>query len=599
MKHNCKFLFQEVSPAALFPKPPIVPFRPESQNCSCGPTLKVQKTRYKKVLSMLGPYIAHETVLECPQCFQVFTSESLLSLVKSHSNVSLDVLVFVGRALYQRHLSLEKVQTELLLKNVRVSLSEIDYLGRKFIFYLALGHAQATPGIRIKMQMNSGYVLHLDATHEGDAPTLMSGIDSLSRFVLANVKISGEKAVYIRPFLQEIKSTYGTPLACVHDMGTGICKAVNETLPGVPDFTCHFHFLRDIGKDFFEPAYAILRGQLRKHAATKELRAMVRDMRQRLSKQGTKISSLIKAIKNLELPESTENLPLASAYSLALWALHGKNSGHGYGFPFDRPLLQFANRLLQLNHALPNLLEITSSLKGKDRKALVKLSEKISQIAHDPKLNQAVEELRWRTQIFDDLRSAMRIALPNGKYGLNDEGTSEAMHTIRQSVEGFKLYIKTDPKLADDHLCNKMLQQIDKYNEKLFADPIIVSTPNGNVTIYPQRTNNIIEQFFRDLRRAHRKKTGYNSIHRKLQAMIADTPLVKNLDNRAYMEVLLNGKSDLEELFADLAKQEKVAYENSKNDSDRILPGFRSIIKFQNLPEQVMESLKKKFAKAA
>jgi len=86
--------------------------------------------------------------------------------------------------------------------------------------------------------------------------------------------------------------------------------------------------------------------------------------------------------------------------------LHGKNSGNGYGFPFDRPLLQFAERLLELNQALPNLLEITSSLKGKDRKALVKLSEKVSQIAQDSKLNQAVEELRWRTQIFDDLRGA-------------------------------------------------------------------------------------------------------------------------------------------------------------------------------------------------
>ncbi len=548
---------------------------------------------------MIGPFIAHETVLECPQCFQVVTSEYLLSLVKCHSNVTFDVLVFVGRSLYQRHLSLEKVQTELLLRNVKLSISEIDYLGRKFIFYLALGHAQATPGIRLIMQMNGGYVLHLDATHEGDSPALMSGIDSLSQLVLANVKISGEKAEHINPFLQEIKSIYGTPLACVHDMGTGVCKSVNETLPGVPDFICHFHFLRDIGKDFLEPAYATLRRQLRKHAATNELRTMVRDMRQRLSKQGTKISALVKAIKNLELPESTETLPLASAYSLALWALHGKNSGNGYGFPFDRPLLHFAQRLLQLNQALPNLLEITASLKSRDRKALVKLAEKISQIVQDPELNQAVEELRWRTQIFDDLRSAMRIALPNGKYGLNDEGTPEAMHTIRQSVESFTRYIEKDPELANDHLCNKMMQQIDKYNEKLFADPITVSTPNGNITIYPQRTNNIVEQFFRDLRRAHRKKTGYNSIRRNLQAMIADTPLVKNLDNPAYMEALLNGKSDLEELFACLAKQEKVAFENSKTDSDRILPGFRSIIKHQNLPEQVMESLEKKLAQAA
>ena len=39
------------------------------------------------------------------------------------------------------------------------------------------------------MTLAGGYVLHLDATHEGDAPALMTGMDSLSEIVLANVKI--------------------------------------------------------------------------------------------------------------------------------------------------------------------------------------------------------------------------------------------------------------------------------------------------------------------------------------------------------------------------------------------------------------------------
>ena len=80
-----------------------------------------------------------------------------------------------------------------------------------------------------------------------------------------------------------------------------------------------------------------------------------------------------------------------------------------------------------------------------------------------------------------------------------------------------------------------MAEQIDKYGDRLFADPIEVDTPNGKVTIYPQRTNNILEQFFRGIRRAHRRKTGNDSMGRTLQTMLADTPLVKNLDNPAYM----------------------------------------------------------------
>ncbi len=84
---------------------------------------------------------------------------------------------------------------------------------------------------------------------------------------------------------------------------------------------------------------------------------------------------------------------------------------------------------------------------------------------------------------------------------------------------------------------SRMVAQIDKYGDRLFADPIVGNTPNGSVTIYRQRTNNIIEQFFRDLKRSHRRRTGNNSTARVLNSMLADTPLVKNLDNPEYMDM--------------------------------------------------------------
>ena len=139
------------------------------------------------------------------------------------------------------------------------------------------------------MKLAGGYVLHLDATHEGDAPALMTGIDSLSKIVLANVKLPSEHADHIVPFLRKLQTDYGTPRACVHDMGTGICKAVAEVFPGIRDFICHFHFLRDIGKDFLEPAYAKLRKRLRSHATSSRLHALVRDTRQCLSEQSSQV----------------------------------------------------------------------------------------------------------------------------------------------------------------------------------------------------------------------------------------------------------------------------------------------------------------------
>ncbi len=146
------------------------------------------------------------------------------------------------------------------------------------------------------MEIAGGYVLHLDAMHEGDAPALMTGMDSLSEIVLGNVKLPSEHADHIVPFLQKLKGDYGTPAACVHDMGSGILKAVAEVFPDTRDFICHFHFLRDIGKDLIEPAYAKLRSRLRSHATSTRLHALARETRQCLVELGSRCAMLAKTI---------------------------------------------------------------------------------------------------------------------------------------------------------------------------------------------------------------------------------------------------------------------------------------------------------------
>jgi len=415
----------------------------------------------------------------------------------------------------------------------------------------------------------------------------MTGMDGLSSIVLANVKIPSEHSDHIARFLWRIKKDYGDPLACVHDMGTGIRKAVGLVFPDALDYICHFHFLRDVGKDLLGPVYDQLRKNLRKHAATTALNSLVREARRHIASQSIDGRLLASAIKEARLPDDMQHAPLLLVYLLALWGLQGKKSGDGLGFPFDRPLLNFADRLSALNDCLSGL---QPCLPDKDRigaRLFSKLSLKVRNIAQDPALRQVVEELRWRSRLFDDLREKMRIAEPGDRNGLNDDGTDKAMKSIRKGVQLFRSRLKKERKLADDALCRKVAEQIDKYSDKLFADPIEVSTPHGIITIYPQRTNNMLEQFFRSLRRSHRRKTGDNSMNRVLHAMLADTPLVKNLENPEYMRILLNGKESLEELFAEIDGRRYAEALKSKLDADQILPGFREMIKEETLPDKV------------
>ncbi len=247
--------------------------------------------------------------------------------------------------------------------------------------------------------------------------------------------------------------------------------------------------------------------------------------------------------------------------------------------------------MLTLDNLIPQLQDLLAkSEEPPESQPLFKLLTQACYLAEDQEAVQAVEELRWRGEVFDRLRTAMRIAQAGGGNGLNDEGTDEAMATIRQRLQAFRQELDTNPKLASDSLSKKMAKQIDKYGEKLFADPIIVEAPAGPVTIYPQRTNNILEQFFRNVKRGYRRKTGNNTMRRALQTMLADTPLVKNLDNPQYMKILLEGKANLEELFASLDAASLKETEQP-GDNDRILPGFRPLIHLDDLPGQIFKSL--------
>jgi len=82
---------------------------------------------------------------------------------------------------------------------------------------------------------------------------------------LGNVKLPADDEEHIVPFLRRIKQAYDIPLALVHDMGKGILKTVATVFPEVPDFICHFHFLRDIGKDFLVTQYDTICKRVSKH----------------------------------------------------------------------------------------------------------------------------------------------------------------------------------------------------------------------------------------------------------------------------------------------------------------------------------------------
>ncbi len=190
---------------------------------------------------------------------------------------------------------------------------------------------------------------------------------------------------------------------------------------------------------------------------------------------------------------------------------------------------------------------------------------------NDTQCREAFQTLCEKGKTFDELRHALAITCPDESKGLNDNGEDVDIGTIQARIESFKENLIKAECYHKNTDYQKLIAQTDKYWKKLFSDPIKVSVNGSDSFIQPQRTNNILKQFFRTIRKAHRRRTGNNSMCKKLQTIFADTLLVKNLENPDYMKIMLSGKKSLEEKFAAINHKEVIIkMQKSENVESRM-----------------------------
>lgn len=560
----------------------------------CGKKLKVYKTCQKKVATLdIGDFIAVETQLHCNDCSKIYNSEELSNNVAHHCRYGFDVIVFVGESLFVNHQSDFKIQQNLKGKNISISLREIAYLGKKFIVYLALAHQACKDVIKNHMQSKGGYILHIDGTCEGKSPHIVSSMDEISKIVLDNIKVPIESAGYIKEQLIGLSEAYGEPLATMHDMSPNIINAVKDVFPNVPMYVCHFHFLRDVGKDLLTVEYSRLVSELKRYRVRSTLYLLAREIKKLIESSQQLSQSLNNYLSNYQNNKvKLKVLPLVAAYLLITWVLESASVSNGYGFPFDRKHFDF---FVRLKEAYPKLMAIKKKITVEEYKLSFGEIGTMLKMQH---IKDLVNKMQDKFDAFDELRGAMRIALPDGKHGLNDDG-DEDINTIKRQVELFR-NAESIVELASKNIgYKKMVKQIDKYWDKLFADPIQVETPEGEIYIQPQRTNNLMESFFRDIKNGYRKKLGAKSLTKVLKNMLADTPLVKNLKNAEYVEIILDGKSNLAERFAEIdIKLVRETLRKQDNEAKKYPRGMAKIFKLPQLPQKLSKMVSRRFAVA-
>lgn len=587
----------------MFTEAPRIRFVCELDRCPrCGGALNVLKSRVRKVATLhIGHFLAHETVLFCKHCSErpSFRSRELSDLVPEGCNFGYDVMVFAGRSLFQQLRTVGQTVCELAKRNVRISESEVRELAARFVIGLAAAHAEAAPRLRNRLGTNGGYILHLDSTCQKGSAHLMTGVDELSGMVLLNARMPTENSDATADFLSDLADRYGEPVAVACDMSAAILNAIKNTLDGVPVFICHFHFLRDLGKDLMAEDYALIRRRLALHGPKAELKRLARELRACTHDRGRQLEPLIKHIENGTEPgdELAASVPADVVLAaLITSALEAENRGDGCGFPFDRPHLAFFRQLQSVLPAASALRRCTS-LDAPTRKLYDRAIKAMQPVCDDAELAAAADRLERAAAVFDDLRVALRIAEPQSAKGLNDDGRQIDIHTIESRVEHFRASLLADPQRRALPGIDAMLDQLDKYWHRLFADPVVLQTPDGERIVQPQRTNNILERFFRGLNRACRKRSGNRLTAAVLDNMLPDVPLVANLDNPDYVQLLLDGCEDLAQRLAKVDRRTVTAsLIQARKSPTGLSRKTRRILRKRSLPLKIAACILRKTA---
>lgn len=536
---------------SLFAMPPSILLESSHSNCpTCKTRLSSLKSKKRTIATMAtGPIEIREKITICYACGVKYRPVCLEERVSPGCKFGFDVIAHIGMKMFLEYKTDKEIAADLKRKNISISRSQVAELGKQFIVYLALLHKKRLPQIKERLFFEGEFVLHVDGTNAGAGAHLIAAMDGITELVLGSVKTRSENTLELIPFLENIKKTYGIPLAAVHDMSSAIIAAVETVFPGVVDLICHFHFLRGLGGDLLDYEYMRIKEILCAYKTECSLKTIIKEMREmiKIYRAESELESYLKKQQNAQSPKPT--CPLILAYTVGNWVLDYENESNGYGYPFDKSLFVFCKRLKTAQTHLQGL-PVEMRLNGH----IVKLESCISAVLGDESFCRLLPHLQTKIGYFERLREALRIAPLDGKDGLNDEGENVDMEGIKKQVQAFVDSKDVQMAAQSDNSIGKVLKQIDKYWDKLFADPLVVVTKRGTkVLIHPQRTNNCLEQLFRYLLRVHCKRAGYSKMSRYLQTVIAETPMIKNLLNHEYMAVILDGKT-LAKRFAEIDK---------------------------------------------
>ncbi len=476
-------------PEDLAPPPGFCP------DCQGG--LETPKTLRRHTESVRASLTLRAPLLECPRHPEdpfSWTSPVLARVAPSGRTYDLKVALLAGL----ESLFLERTQWRTrhhLARDRRgPSAGTISLRREEFLLRAYALHRRSFPALRRHMEAQGGWVLHVDGTLTEGSPTVFVAWDEWSGHVLDSRVISTENEGEIAELFRDMDRAFGAPRGIVSDMGAGTLKAAGIVWPGVPHQLCHFHWVRDLGKDLFEALERELRLRL---LATKVL-AHLNQLEP--GKEGDWKGSGRKAAQVLE-----RELSVAEPRWMRILQDHLLSPREQASrFPFELTYGTVASRLWEM---APVVHELAMWNVGQKvlLVSLVKAEQLLTKVTRDPELTVLVRRLESLVGWFGELREALGVGRDvTGSDGVEGRLSAEEG---RKKVEELLARIEAVVEKLDDEGLRQGVRQMreawEKRKEHLFVE---VRDREGNLRRI-ELTNWRSEQGHREIRLGIRGRT--------------------------------------------------------------------------------------------
>ncbi len=540
-----------------------------------GPLYVVKTTEPRKIISVrFGTFWIKDRVKACRSCDDrtMWRSEVPPLVVAPKRLFSYDFIAFTGQQKFLHSKTLRDIQEGLLDDHgLRVSTSQLSLCIQEFCWrFECLHYAKLARLGRWIKKRQLGYMLHVDCSLEQKSDTVFVCYDRTSGIALVSEKIPSERMPFLVPVLKKVRKRLGSPISTMADLGMAILKALEKVFPNAERRICHFHFLRDVGKDIVGPSYDEVRLRLNESKINAELNAIERDILSADSGDRSFAESAIQGeeplLRRCTRREFAGLEPLIALRFVR--ACRNVRSSTGFGYPFELPWVRYAEELYRQALEVKACLDVL-----RERRItpvwLKRIGDVLSPFLPGGKLREdldpAVQQCLIREKQFAELRRVMRLGWParagaplSAQYGVTSRSEIVKFNEdLRRYRQRLRRRVSSRGQAFRKDGYRVILDHVERYWGSLLLHPSLWRALRWQIV---DRTNNFLETGHRRSKHSLRKSCGRLRIDREYSDYGAYLPVISNLKNPKYVEWVLGEHENLAVEFALLDEAEVARY---------------------------------------